>query len=356
MPSSSDTRSGLIFGFAAYGLWGLLPLYWHLLQSTGATEVLAHRMAWSLPTALLLLAALRRWSWIPALVRQPRTLGLLLLAATVISANWGMFIYAVTQERVLEASLGYFINPLVSIAFGVVLLRERLRPAQWAAVGMGAVAVGVLAVGYGKVPWLSIALAFSFATYGLIKKHIKLEGVESFSAETAMQFLPALGFLIYLTAQGDASFTTDGFGHGALLALSGAATAVPLILFGSAAVRLPLSTIGLLQYMAPAFMFVLGLLVFHEPMPPERLTGFLLVWTALALLTWDALRTSRNGRRALREVRAAEAAQPAAAPTTEPFAEGTAETAETAARPVTLPARRSSGKYTPLDRASGEHP
>jgi chloramphenicol-sensitive protein RarD len=321
MPSSSETRSGLIYGIAAYGLWGLLPLYWHLLQSTGASEVLAHRMVWSLPTALLLLAALRRWSWIRALLKQPRTLGLLLLAATVISVNWGMFIWAVTAERVLEASLGYFINPLVSIAFGVVLLRERLRPAQWTAVGIGALAVVVLAVGYGQVPWLSIALAFSFATYGLIKKHVKLEGVESFSAETAMQFLPALGFLVYLSAQGGASFTTDGLGHAALLALSGAATAVPLILFGSAAVRLPLSTIGLLQYMAPAFMFVLGLTVFHEPMPPERLAGFLLVWAALSLLTWDALHTARRGRRTLRAMRAAEAAQPPAAPTIEPLTE-----------------------------------
>lgn len=318
MSSSSETRSGLVYGIAAYGLWGLLPLYWHLLQYTGATEVLAHRMVWSLPTALLVLAALRRWSWVRGLIRQPRTLGLLLLAATVISVNWGMFIWAVTQERVLEASLGYFINPLVSIAFGVVLLRERLRPAQWTAVGIGAAAVAVLAVAYGQVPWLSIVLAFSFATYGLIKKHVKLEGVESFSAETALQFLPALGFLIYLSARGDASFTTDGLGHALLLALTGAATAVPLILFGSAAVRLPLSTIGLLQYMAPAFMFVLGLLVFHEPMPPERLTGFLLVWAALALLTGDAFRTARRGRTALRTVREREAAQPAATPATAP--------------------------------------
>lgn len=324
MSSSSETRGGLVYGIAAYGLWGLLPLYWHLLKSTGATEVLAHRMVWSLPTALLLLAALRRWTWIRALVRQPRTLGLLLLAAIFISLNWGMFIWSVTQERVLEASLGYFINPLVSIAFGVLLLRERLRPAQWTAVGIGAIAVGALSVGYGQVPWLSITMAFSFATYGLVKKHVKLEGVESFSAETALQFLPALGFLIYLAAQGQASFTTEGPGHAALLALSGLATAVPLILFGNAAVRLPLSTIGLLQYTAPAFMFVLGVTVFHEPMPPERLTGFLLVWAALALLTWDALRAARRGRRALREVRGAgagaRAARQAAGAGAEPLA------------------------------------
>ncbi|EST30507.1 hypothetical protein N566_21120 [Streptomycetaceae bacterium MP113-05] len=332
MSSSSESRRGLVYGFAAYGLWGLLPLYWHLLESTGAAEVLAHRMVWSLPTALLLLAALRRWGWIRALLQQPRTLVLLLLAATFIALNWGMFIWAVTQDRVLEASLGYFINPLVSIAFGVILLRERLRPAQWTAVGIGALAVGVLWAGYGQVPWLSIALAFSFATYGLIKKHVTLEGVESFSSETALQFLPALGFLIYLSVQGDSSFTTDGLGHAALLALSGAATAVPLILFGSAAVRLPLSTIGLLQYLAPAGMFLLGLTVFHEPMPPERLIGFLLVWAALTVLTWDALRNARRGRRALRTMRApqteAKAPQPPAAPT-EPLVRTTAARRET---------------------------
>ncbi len=315
MPSTAESRSGLILGFTAYGLWGLLPLYWHLLESTGATEVLAHRMVWSLPTAVAVLAVLRRWSWIPQLLRQPRKLALLLAAATVISVNWGLFIWAVTTDRVLEASLGYFINPLVSIAFGVVLLRERLRAAQWTAVGLGVLAVAVLAVGYGKVPWLSIALALSFATYGLIKKHVRLDGVESFSAETAMQFLPALGFLIYLTVTGDSTFTTQGFGHGLLLACAGLATAIPLILFGGAAVRLPLSTIGLLQYMAPVFMFVLGLLVFHEPMPAERWAGFLLVWAALCLLTWDALHNARRGRAA---VRALERAEPPQAPTTEP--------------------------------------
>jgi chloramphenicol-sensitive protein RarD len=319
MPSTTETRSGLILGFTAYGLWGLLPLYWHLLQSTGATEVLAHRMVWSLPTALAVLVVLRRWSWIPRLLRQPRRLALILAAAAVISVNWGLFIWSVTSGHVLEASLGYFINPLVSIAFGVVLLRERLRPAQWAAVAVGVLAVLVLSFGYGRVPWLSVALAFSFATYGLLKKHVRLDGVESFSAETAMQFLPALGFLTYLTATGDSTFTTEGAGHALLLACAGLATAIPLILFGGAAVRLPLSTIGLLQYMAPVFMFALGLLVFHEPMPPQRWAGFLLVWAALCLLTWDALRTAHRGRAALRALRETESAEPPQAPTSEPL-------------------------------------
>ncbi|MEW2219890.1 EamA family transporter RarD [Streptomyces sp. NPDC006990] len=297
---SSTQRTGLLFGFAAYGMWGLLPLYWHALSDIGAGEVLAHRMVWSLPTALLILALLRRWSWVTELVRQPRKLGLVVLASAVISLNWGLFIWAVSTDKVLESSLGYFINPLVSIAFGVLLLRERLRPAQWAAVAVGAAAVVVMTVAYGKLPWLSLCLAFSFATYGLIKKHVKLDGVAGFSAETAVQFLPALGFLLYLGSRGDSSFATGGLGTTVLLAFAGVATALPLIFFGSAAVRLPLSTIGLLQYLAPAFMFLLGLTVFGEEMPPERWAGFGLVWVALTILTWDALRNARRGRAELR--------------------------------------------------------
>ena len=301
MGTQSEQRTGLLYGFAAYGMWGILPLYWHLLATTGAGEVLAHRMVWSLPTAVVLLLALRRrWSWIPALARQPKKLGLVVVAATTISVNWGLFIWAVSVGRVIEASLGYFINPLVSIAFGVLLLRERLRPAQWVAVGVGATAVAVMSIAYGEVPWLSLCLAFSFATYGLVKKQLRLDGVDGFSAETAVQFLPALGYLIYLGVTGQGTFTTDGTGHTLLLALSGVATALPLIFFGSAAVRLPLSTIGLLQYLAPAFMLMLGLLAFHEEMPPERWAGFVLVWAALCILTWDALRTARRGRLALR--------------------------------------------------------
>ncbi|WP_367124450.1 EamA family transporter RarD [Streptomyces phytohabitans] len=312
MQPSSQTRTGLVFGLAAYGMWGLLPLYWHLLESTPAAETLAHRMVWSLPTAVAILVLLRRWGWIRPLLKEPRKIGLLFLAASVISVNWGLFIWAVANDRVIEASLGYFINPLVSIAFGVLLLRERLRRTQWLAVAIGVLAVVVLSVGYGQLPWLSIVLAFSFATYGLLKKRVQLDGVESFSTETAMQFLPALGVLLYLGSRGEATFATDGPAHALLLACTGIATALPLIFFGAAAVRLPLSTIGLLQYMAPAFMFVLGLLVFHEPMPAERWAGFGLVWAALVLLTWDALRHAHRGRAELR-ARAAAAAATAAA-------------------------------------------
>ncbi|MDT0346717.1 EamA family transporter RarD [Streptomyces litchfieldiae] len=292
----SASRAGLAYGLAAFGMWGLLPLYWHLLDSTGASEVLAHRMVWSLPTAVALLALARNWSWIRPLLRQPRRLGLLALSASLISLNWWVFIWAVSEDRVLEASLGYFINPLLTIAMGVVLLKERLRTAQWAAVGIGATAVAVMTIAYGQIPWVSLALSVSFALYALTKKKTDLDGPEGFSADSALQFLPALGFLVALGLRGEGSFTAEGPGHALLLVASGLATALPLIFFGAAAVRVPLSTIGLMQYLAPTLMFLLGLLAFDEEMPPERWAGFLLVWAALCVLTWDLLRQARRNR------------------------------------------------------------
>ncbi|MFE5737332.1 EamA family transporter RarD [Streptomyces celluloflavus] len=299
MQPRSDQRTGLAYGFAAYTMWGLLPLYWHLLAAASPSEILAHRMAWSLPVAVVILAVLRRWSWIGPLLRQPRRLALILVCAVVISANWFLYIWAVNSGHVLEASLGYFINPLVSIAFGVLVLRERLRPMQWTAVGVGTLAVVVMTLAYGKVPWISLGLALSFATYGLVKKGIKLDGIEGFSAETALQVLPALGFLIFLGTRGESAFASGGMGQALLLAGCGIATALPLICFGASAVRLPLTTIGMMQYLAPTFQFILGLTVFHEAMPAERWAGFALVWLALVVLTWDALRTARRGRAAL---------------------------------------------------------
>ncbi|MGZ3117154.1 EamA family transporter RarD [Streptomyces sp. H62] len=298
--SRSEQRVGLLNGFAAYGMWGLVPLFWPLLKPAGAGEILAHRMVWSLAFVAVALLVVRRWAWAGELLRQPRKLGLITVAAAVITVNWGVYIWAVNSGHVVEASLGYFINPLVTIAMGVLLLKERLRPVQWAAVGTGAAAVIVLTVGYGRPPWISLCLAFSFATYGLVKKKVNLGGVESLAAETAIQFLPALGFLLWLGARGDSTFTTEGAGHAALLAATGVVTAIPLVCFGAAAIRVPLSTLGLLQYLAPVFQFLLGIFYFGEAMPPERWAGFALVWLALTLLTWDALRTVRRTARALR--------------------------------------------------------
>jgi chloramphenicol-sensitive protein RarD len=294
--SRGERRIGLLNGFAAYGMWGLVPLFWPLLQPAGAVEILAHRMVWSLGVVGVALLVIRRWAWAGELLRQPRRLGLIAVAATVITINWGVYIWAVNTGHVVEASLGYFINPLVTIAMGVLLLKERLRAAQWAAVGIGFAAVLVLTVGYGQPPWISLCLAFSFATYGLVKKKVNLGGLESLAAETAIQFLPAVGYLLWLAGQGDMAFGAEGAGHAALLAATGVVTAAPLVCFGAAAIRVPLSTLGLLQYLTPVLQFLLGVLYFHEAMPAERWAGFGLVWAALSLLTWDALRTSHRSR------------------------------------------------------------
>ncbi|WP_185028710.1 EamA family transporter RarD [Streptomyces candidus] len=294
METKDEQRAGLLYGIGAYGMWGLVPLFWPLLKPAGAIEILAHRMVWSLAVVGLALLAVRRWGWVRDLLRQPRKLGLIAVAAAVISVNWGLYIWSVNSGHVVEASLGYFINPLVTIAMGVLLLGERMRPAQWAAVGVGAAAVVVLAVGYGQPPWISLVLAFSFATYGLLKKKVNLGGLESLAAETAIQFLPALGYLVWLGASGGAAFGAHGAGHAALLAATGVVTAVPLVCFGAAAIRVPLSVLGLLQYLAPVFQFVLGIVYFHEEMPVERWAGFGLVWLALTVLTWDAARTARG--------------------------------------------------------------
>ncbi|MEU4084796.1 EamA family transporter RarD [Streptomyces aureus] len=308
--SRGEQRIGLLNGFAAYGMWGLVPLFWPLLKPAGAIEILAHRMVWSLAVVGVLLVVMRRWAWAGELLRQPRKLGLITIAAAVITVNWGVYIWAVNSGHVVEASLGYFINPLVTIAMGVLLLKERLRPVQWAAVGVGAAAVLVLTIGYGRPPWISLCLAFSFATYGLVKKKVNLGGLESLAAESTIQFLPALAYLLWLGSRGDATFTEQGPGHAALLAATGVVTAIPLIAFGAAAIRVPLSTLGLLQYMAPVFQFLLGIFYFHEAMPAERWAGFALVWLALSLLTFDALRAARRGARALRAAAAAAAAAP----------------------------------------------
>ncbi|MDF3301936.1 EamA family transporter RarD [Streptomyces tropicalis] len=324
---AGEQRTGLLNGIAAYGMWGLVPLFWPLLKPAGAAEILAHRMVWSLAFVVVALLAVRRWAWAGELLRQPRRLGLVTLAAAVITVNWGVYIWAVNSGHVVEASLGYFINPLVTIAMGVLILKERLRPVQWAAVGVGLAAVVVLAVGYGRPPWISLCLAFSFATYGLVKKKVGLGGVESLAAETAVQFLPALGYLLWLGAQGRSTFAVHGAGHAALLASTGVVTALPLVCFGAAAIRVPLSTLGLLQYLAPVFQFALGVVYFHESMPAARWAGFALVWLALALLTGDGLRAARRAARVRERIGASLTALPDGAVVatrtgTEPVASG----------------------------------
>ncbi|MFJ1703453.1 EamA family transporter RarD [Kitasatospora sp. NPDC088346] len=305
----AEGRRGLWYGFAAYGIWGLFPLFWPLLEPAGAADILANRMVWSMVAVALMLLVQRRWAWIRPLLAQPRRLALSALAAAFISVNWGVYIWGVNSGHVVETSLGYFINPLVTIGFGVLVLRERLRRAQWAAVGIGAAAVVVLTVGYGRLPWIALTLALSFATYGLLKKRVALGGPESLALESAAMFPFALAFMGYLAVHGQGSFGRVvpgeyGWGHSGLLILSGVITAVPLMCFGAAAVRVPLTTLGLLQYLAPVFQFLIGVAVFHESMPPARWAGFALVWAALVVLTVDALRRVRADRAAAAAARA----------------------------------------------------
>jgi chloramphenicol-sensitive protein RarD len=294
-----DERRGILYGIAAYAIWGLFPLYWPLLEPSGPMEILAHRMAWSLVAVTGILVITRHWSWFVPLVRQPKKMGLLVIAAVVITANWGTYIYAVNTGNVVESALGYFITPLVSVLFGVALLRERLRRLQWTAVGLGTLAVVMLAVDYGRPPWLALALAVSFGSYGLVKKIANVGPTESLTIETLVLLLPALVYLGLLESDGTGTFGGHGVPHALLLALSGLITAVPLLFFSSAAIRVPLTTLGLLQYIAPVLQFLCGVLIVRETMPPSRWAGFAIVWVALAVFTWDNLRKARGVRRAV---------------------------------------------------------
>jgi chloramphenicol-sensitive protein RarD len=292
--AAAEHRRGVLYAVAAYGMWGLFPLYWVLLDPAAAVEILAHRISWTLVVVLVIVWLRGRRGRgrheLYAVLHDSRRLSLLLVAAAFITVNWGTFIWAVGDGHVVETSLGYFINPLVTVLAGVLVLGERLRPPQWAAVGLGACAVVVLTVGYGRPPWIALVLAFSFGTYGLIRKFASTGPVEALTVETTVLLLPALGYLVALEAAGRGTFFDHGAGHAALLAAGGAVTAVPLLAFGAAAIRVPLSLLGLLHYLTPMLQFACGVLVFGEHMPPARWLGFALVWLALALLTWDGLR------------------------------------------------------------------
>ena len=289
-----ESRRGLIFGVGAYGLWGAFPLYFPLLEPGSAIEILAHRIVWSALVMALLVVLLRRRETMRELLRDRRKTLLLVLAAATITSNWGTYIYGVNSERVVETSLGYFINPLVTVLMGVVILGERLRWVQWGALGIGFVAVAVLTWDYGRPPWIALVLAFSFGTYGLAKKTAGVGAIESLALETALIAPFALCFLAWLGTTDGAHFGSEGIGHVLLLMSSGVVTAIPLLLFSGAATRMTMTSLGLLQYLAPILQFALGVTVLGEHMPPGRWIGFALVWLALSVFTWDAIRARRS--------------------------------------------------------------
>ncbi|VXB72403.1 Protein RarD [Arthrobacter sp. 9AX] len=301
-----ETTAGILFGIGAYGLWGLLPLYFFVLMPAGAVEIVANRVVWSLLFCALLITVTRSWTVLGQALRDRSVFGSLALAAFLIAVNWLTYTYGVTTGQAVEASLGYFINPLVSVLLGVFVLKEKLRPLQWAAVGIGFIAVGVLTYSYGKLPWIALTLAFSFGLYGFVKKRVgpKVDAATSLSVETMVLAPFAAATMIYLAASGTATLTTQGPGHFWLLLASGVITAVPLLFFGASARRLPMTTIGLLQYFAPLLQFVLALLVFREAMTLDRWIGFGVVWLALLVLTVDMLRTARKTSVARRQGKA----------------------------------------------------
>lgn len=289
-----ETTAGVLFGFGAYGLWGLLPLYFFVLMPAGAVEIVANRVVWSLLFCVLLITVTRSWRALANAFRDRSVFGTLAIAAALIAVNWLTYTYGVTTGQAVEAALGYFINPLVSVLLGVLVLKEKLRPLQWAAVGIGFIAVGVLTVSYGKLPWIALTLAFSFGLYGFVKKRVgpKVDAVTSLSVETIVLAPIAAVTMVVLGVTGSATLASQGPGHFWLLAASGVITAVPLLFFGASARRLPMTTIGLLQYVAPVLQFIVALVVFREAMTPDRWIGFGVVWLALLVLTVDMLRTA----------------------------------------------------------------
>lgn len=291
-----STRRGVLLGIAAYGLWGLFPIYFNLLDDASAVEILCHRIIWSL---VLLLVALRLGSHrggFADVLRDRGRLVRLALAAGCIATNWLVYVYAVGEGRVVEAALGYFVCPLVTVLIGVVALRERLRPLQWGSVALGAVAVTVLTATYGRPPWIALTLATTFAAYGYLKKDIDLPAVPSLAGETALLAPAAIAALLVLGADGATAFGASGVGVSLLLVGTGVVTVLPLACFTGAARRIPLSLLGLLQYVTPTTQFVIAVAVFRESMPPQRWVGFVLVWAALVLLSTDAVRRLRAER------------------------------------------------------------
>lgn len=296
MRERSDHQLGVLAGAASYALWGLFPLYFHALEPAAPLEVLSHRIVWSFVLMLGVLAAQRRWDWVGELRADPRRAGLIVLAGLLLSVNWLVYVWAVSVDRVIDASLGYFVNPIVTVAMGVTLLGERVRALQLAALGLGGTAVLILAVAYGEVPWVALTLAFSFAGYGYLKKMVGLDTVASLTAETTLLFPLAFVGLAWAFATDRTALGHHGWALDVKLLALGVVTAVPLLLFGVATRRIPLVMIGLLQYLTPWGQLLLGWLYFGEDMPPSRLAGFALIWVALVLLAVDGVSAARVAR------------------------------------------------------------
>ncbi|SDO72350.1 chloramphenicol-sensitive protein RarD [Rhodoferax sp. OV413] len=285
---------GVLYAVLAYAAWGLFPLYFHQLVGIPALEVVLHRTLWSLVFLLVVLAVLRRWAWIPALLRQPRVLGAFALSALLLSANWVVYVWAVQHQHVVDASLGYFILPLVNVALGYVFLHERPRPGQWLAVAVAAAGVLWLTVQTGRLPWIALVLALTFGFYGLLRKVASLGALEGLALETMLLAPVTIGVLGYWAWQGQGVLLHGDAASIGWLLLAGPLTAIPLLLFAAGARRIPLATMGILQYISPTLQFALGVWIFNEPFHASRLLGFGLIWAALLVYSLESWWTSRR--------------------------------------------------------------
>ncbi len=290
-------NTGVVYALGAYLLWGLFPLYFKALSDVPPLQILAHRMLWSLLLLWLILLVRRRWAWLETLRQRPAILGRFGASALLLAYNWGMYIWAINNGHVVDASLGYYINPLMSVVVGALVLSERLRPAQWAAVAVAAAGVALMTIEVGRLPWIALTLALSFALYGLLRKTAPLGSLEGLALETAVLFPLALCFLAWEGAHGADAFVHGGWGRRLLLAAAGPVTAIPLLLFAAAARRIPLSLLGILQYSMPTVVLGLGIWLYHEPFGADRALGFGLVWAGVAVYLADAVWRLRGARR-----------------------------------------------------------
>ncbi len=286
-----NSRNGVLSAFASYVAWGVMPLYWKALAGVPAAEILSHRVIWALAFNVILLSVLRRWSWVRSVIKDGKLLLLLAASSTLLSINWLVYIWAVNSGHVVETSLGYFINPLVNVALGVIFFKERLRTGQWLAIASAAAGVIFLTVQNGSLPWIALTLAASFGAYGALRKVARLDSLEGLTMETALIAPFAAAFLLFTGVSGTSTSVTQS----ALLLGAGAVTAIPLLLFSVGVRSIPMTTLGLLQYIAPTLQFIIGALIYHEPFDATRAIGFGAVWLALAVYTIEGLAMRRKG-------------------------------------------------------------
>ena len=286
-------NAGIWYALGAYVLWGLFPIYWKWLQHVPATQVIGHRIAWSFVFLMVMILATKQWTKFRSTLTR-RVLGVYLISGLLLSVNWLVYVWGVNNGFVVETSLGYFINPLFSVLLGVIFLRERLRPAQWFPIGLAAFGVIYLTRAYGSLPWIAVSLAITFGTYGLVKKISPLGSLYGLTLETGLVFLPALGYLIYTQSTGQGSFGHTGIGSDLLLIGAGAVTTIPLLMFASAARRIPLTMVGIMQYIAPTLQFLLGVFVYNEAFTTTKLIGFSMVWIALLVFWMEGVLARRK--------------------------------------------------------------